>query len=389
MNKKVLLGISGGVDSTIAALLLKQQGYEVIGAFMKNFSETKSKLTGECSWREEKRMAQRICAQLNIPLLTIDGEEEYTNKVLSPMFKQYSKGRTPNPDIGCNTQIKFPLLLKKAKKLNCNFIATGHYAKIKKSFGSYGTFGCSRNTNKKSHKFLDIRKQGNSYLLQRGKDETKDQSYFLYQLPSKVLAKTLFPVGNLTKEEVRALAEKNNFPNYNKQSSRGICFVGKVPMQEFLKQKIEENSGLVLSPERKVLGTHKGLAFYTRGQRIGPRIGINFNEQAKHLTNQKWFVAKKEKNNILIIAPENHPSLLTKDVSITNFKTNLNKSSIPKSLKARYRHLGQIISGNLSFSKNKVKFIFNKPQKGIATGQHIVFYKGKTLIAGGIMHDSP
>ena len=183
---KVLLAMSGGVDSSIAAFLLKKQGYEVIGAFMKNWSDTKDPLTGKCAWRTERKMALKVASQLNISLITLDFEKEYRKDVIDKMFEKYKKGITPNPDIDCNQKIKFPLLLKAAKKMNINLIATGHYARVKKN-------------------------KNNIYELLRGKSEFKDQSYFLYKINQEELSHCLFPIGNYSKEEIREIANKNNF----------------------------------------------------------------------------------------------------------------------------------------------------------------------------------
>ena len=209
---KVLVAMSGGVDSSVAALMMKNKGYEVIGAFMKNWSDTKNDL-GECSWREERRIALQIASALDIPLITLDYEREYKKEVVDEMFKKYKKGITPNPDVDCNQKIKFPKLIQEAKKLGCDFIVTGHYSRIKKT--------------------------GNRFKLLRAKDETKDQSYFLFRINQNELANTLFPIGDYTKKEVREIAKKANFPNFNKKSTVGICFIGKVNLKDFLQKKLK------------------------------------------------------------------------------------------------------------------------------------------------------
>jgi len=247
-QKTVLLGLSGGVDSAVAALLLKKQGYKVIGAFMRNFSETKNKLTGECSWLEDKKDAQKIAAILNIPLVILNFEKEFKKYIIDPMFKSYNSGLTPNPDSLCNKIIKFPFLWKQAKKLKADYIATGHYIKkIKNKF---------------------------QYTLKIPKDKKKDQSYFLYELTQSDLQHSLFPVGNLTKKEVRKIAKQNKFPNHNKSSTKGICFVGKINMKTFLRQKIKPKPGNTKDPEDKIIGTHNGVMYYTIGERVGERLGF-------------------------------------------------------------------------------------------------------------------
>lgn len=352
-QKTVILGLSGGVDSSVAALLLKKQNYKVIGVFMKNFSDTKNPQTGECSWREEKRSAQKIAALLEIPLITIDYEKEYKNKVIKPMFRDYKKNLTPNPDILCNKMIKFPALWNLAKKFKADNIATGHYARIKKT--------------------------SKGYQILKGKDREKDQSYFLCELTQKDLSHTLFPVGNLTKTEVRTLAKKNKFPNWDKKGTSGICFVGKIDMKQFLKRKIKEKIGKVLSPEGETIGSHPGAMFFTIGERIGDKKGFEISRAYRKKFPGKLYVAEKV-NNALIIAPEKHPSLKKNKVFIKKFHLINPKEKIPKELKARIRHLGKLHAGKL---KSRHAFQFNKPIEGIAEGQSIVLYKGNQLIASG------
>ena len=217
--------MSGGVDSSVAALLLKKQGYEVIGAFMINWSDTKNKITGECAWRDEKRIAMKIAAKLGIKFITLNFEKLYKKDVVDVMFKNYQKGITPNPDIDCNNKIKFPLLIKEAKKLKCDFIATGHYARINHKGITFG-----------------VKNKNGKYDLLRAKDELKDQSYFLYRIKQKELKNILFPIGEHTKKEIREIAKKNNFPNYDKKSTTGICFIGKINLKEFLQKRIKSKT---------------------------------------------------------------------------------------------------------------------------------------------------
>ncbi len=354
-KQTILLGMSGGVDSSVAALLLKQRGYKVIGAFMKNFSDTKNKLTGECAWVEERKSAQKIAAILNIPLITLDYEDEYKKHVIDPMFRDYKKGITPNPDILCNTLIKFPFLWKAAKENEASLIATGHYARIKKT------------------------KQG--FQLLQGKDKHKDQSYFLSDLSQFDLEHTLFPLGNLTKEQVRAVAKKHKFPNWNKLGTRGICFVGKQDMQQFLKQRIKEKFGKVISSEGSVLGTHKGVSYYTIGQKVGEHIGIVI-KKPRGFEGTRFYVASKNiKKNELIVAPEGHPALLAKTVSLKKFHQVNPQEKAPARLNARIRHLGNLQKGTLTKRGSIYRFTFKKPQAALAPGQRLVFYKGRQLIA--------
>ncbi len=285
---RVIVAMSGGVDSSIAALLMKKKGCEVIGAFMKNWSATKNPLTHECSWKEDRKIAMKIAAKLEVPLITFDFEKEYKKHVVDEMFKNYKKAITPNPDIDCNQKIKFPLLWKAAKKLGADYIVTGHYARIKKG------------------------------KLFRAKDETKDQSYFLYRLSQKDLEHSLFPIGDYTKKKVREIARKNKFPNFDRKGTVGICFIGKINLKKFLQKRIKPKKGKILDPEGRIVGEHDGIYYYTIGQRIGPRFGIEI-EKGKGKKLKRWYVARKNlKKNEIIAAPESHPILYRKNIAIKN-----------------------------------------------------------------------
>jgi tRNA-specific 2-thiouridylase len=364
-NKTVLLAMSGGVDSSVAALLLKKQGYNVIGAFMKNWSDTKNYATGECNWKEELRYASQIASLLDIPIVVLDFEKEYKKIVVKQMFKDYKKGITPNPDILCNEKIKFPLLWKVAKKYKADYIVTGHYARIKRS--------------------------KNKYILLRGKDEMKDQSYFLYRLSQEDLSHSLFPIGDYTKLEIREIAKKNNFPNSEKKSTVGICFIGKINMKNFLQKKIKPKKGKILDPYGKIVGKHDGIYYYTIGQRLGPRHGIDISKESddkKFL--KRWYVAKKDvRKNIIIAAPENHNFLYRKEIIIQNphFITNKPSSNRVYKIHVRIRQVGELLPATLSYSRTKKRYhiILNKSVTGISQGQAIVLYKKNSpeVIGGG------
>jgi len=361
MNKKtVLLGMSGGVDSSVAALLLKKEGYNVIGAFMKNFSDTKNPLTEECLWVEEKKMAQKIASILKIPIITLDYEKLYKKKIIAPMIKKYSKDETPNPDISCNKLIKFPALKKKARELKVEYIATGHYAKITKT------------------------KKG--YKLMSSRDKTKDQSYFLYELTQNDLKHIIFPLENYTKKEVRKIAKRHKFPNWNKPGTKGICFVGKINMKDFLKKKIQKKPGKIISPDKKVIGSHPGTMYFTIGERVGLRQEIKINDSFRNKIKKRLYVADKMKNNILIVAPKQHPLLKRKKIIIKKIHLINKKQKIPKKgVKARIRNLGSFLSGRLKKHGEKYVFILEKPEEGIAPGQSLVLYNKEELIGGGII----
>lgn len=361
-KRTVLLGLSGGVDSAVAALLLKKEGYSVVGAFIKSFSETKSPITGRCSWREDYREAQKIAAILDIPLILFDFEREYTSQVIRPMLKAYQKGITPNPDIACNTLIKFPLLWKAAKKVNAEYIATGHYA-------------C-------------IQKKQRGYELHRGRDKNKDQSYFLAELTQKDLAHALFPLGPLTKRQVRKIAERKKFPNFDRQSSRGVCFMGNIPLKSFLKAQLGKKQGLVYNENRTIIGTHQGAHYYTIGERARPAIGIDIKKGTK--SQKRFFIAEKNmQKNELIIVPGGHPllqrsSFILKKIRWVNKKDRKNRLKVS----ARIRHLGELYPTLLKLKGNHGVFVTRKLM-GVAPGQSAVFYQGTRVVCSGeIMPES-
>jgi tRNA-specific 2-thiouridylase len=366
-KQRVLLAISGGVDSSVAALLLKKQGYEVMGAFMKNWSDTKNKITGECAWRGEREIAMKIAAQLDIPFATLDFEKEYKKQVVDEMFKLYSKGITPNPDIDCNQKIKFPLLWKAARKLKADYIATGHHVRVKND------------------------------QLYRGKDESKDQSYFLYRISKKDLKHTLFPIGGYTKVQIREIAKKNHFPNHNKKGTVGICFIGKINLKEFLKKRIPQKKGKILDPEGKVIGEHDGIYYYTIGQRLGPRYGINIDkskfDDKRNIS--RWYIARKDpKTNTIIAAPQNHPILYRKEITIKDFhlisdeiksfKKQAEKKTGIKVL-SRIRQVGELLPSKLIYDKGKFRVILNKAITGVSEGQAIVLYQKQKVLGGGVI----
>jgi len=356
-KQKVLIAMSGGVDSSVAALLLKKQGYEVVGAFMKNWSDTKDDL-GQCTWVGDRKMAMKIASQLNIPLITLDFEREYRKQVVDKMFKSYSKGITPNPDVDCNNKVKFPLLWEAAKSLGANFIATGHYARIK------------------NHELL------------RAKDESKDQSYFLYRLTQEDIEHSLFPIGELTKKQDREIAKKNKLPNFNRKSTTGICFIGKVNLKRFLQKKIKPKKGDILDPDGKITGQHDGIYYYTIGQRIGPRFGIEVNKG--HGKQERWYVARKNpRTNTIIAAPEGHSlnyrrEIIVKNAHWINKNFKIKRGDKIKVL-ARIRQVGELLPSILKYSNNKYKVTLNKPITGVSEGQAIVLYRGKICLGGGVI----
>ena len=384
---RVLVAMSGGVDSSVAAMLMKKKEFDVIGVFMKNYSDSKNEF-GECSWKDERKMAMKISSLLGIPLITLDFEKQYKKEVIKKMFQDYRKGITPNPDIDCNQKIKFPLLIKAMKKFGAEYLVTGHYSRIKSVSRGAGGQGDGGGIIE--------------YQLLRARDEMKDQSYFLYRLKQEELRYLKFPIGNFTKNQVREIARKNNFPNYDKKSTVGICFVGKVNLKDFLKKKIKPKKGKILSPEGKTIGGHDGIYYYTIGQRLGSRYGIEVskNTDDKRFL-KRWYVARKDaKTNIIIAAPENNPLLFRKEIFIKNAHW-INKGNLrltPKirsqmggrvgkkqnevKVLARIRQVGELLPCKIIFGK-KIKVILKKPITGISEGQAIVLYKGKKILGGG------
>lgn len=337
---KILVALSGGVDSAVALYLLKKQGYYVEAAFMKNFSE-KVNLKGECPWKEDRIMAYRVAAQLHVPIRTFNFEKEYNQKVVQYIFDTYKNGQTPNPDILCNNEIKFKLFLNKAKKLGFDQIATGHYVRVKKV--------------------------GNYYQLLKGLDPNKDQSYFLAGLNQNQLNSAIFPIGHLLKPKVRAIAKKAKLVNADRPDSQGICFIGKINLKTFLEQKIKPKKGNIFDTQGNKLGQHDGVWYYTIGQRKG-----------LSLPNGPWFVQKKDtKNNILFVAKEGESDLYSQQIHISDIHFLAQKYKLPLTAKAKIRYRQE--DQKITLHQNTIDF--EKPQKGVASGQTIAIYKNSQLIA--------
>ena len=346
-KQKVLVGMSGGVDSSVSAALLLEQGYEVIGAFMKNWSsDAENELQNECNWRDERRDAMRVAAQLDIPFLTFDFEKEYRRDVIDYMFREFEAGRTPNPDVMCNKYVKFDLFVKEAEKLGCDFIATGHYA----------------------------RREDGKILA--GKDKNKDQTYFLWAINPTVLPRVLFPIGDMDKPDVRVKAESLELDVAEKKDSVGICFVGEVNIAEFLKTRVKEEPGDIITTEGKVIGQHRGVNFYTIGQRHGLDVGGG---------TPYYVVAKRPKKRELVVSSNYHQGLYKKDlVAIQCNWFRIPESKFRCEARIRYRQDLQKCKVMMTDDGN-VRVEFKEPQRAVTPGQSIVFYDGEEMIGGGII----
>jgi tRNA-specific 2-thiouridylase len=343
-TKKVFVGMSGGVDSSVAALLLQQQDYEVVGCFIRGWYPSGL----HCSWREDRRDAMRICAKLGIPFITIDGEKEYKKEVVDYMVSEFKVGRTPNPDVMCNKHIKFGIFLNQAKKMGADFIATGHYVKIKNS------------------------------KISIAKDLNKDQSYFLWALNTKQIKDCLFPLGDLIKPEVKEIARKNHFATADKQESMGVCFIGEFDISDFLKRYIKPKKGKIITTEGVVVGEHEGVEFYTIGQRHGFSKGGGV----------PYYVVNKDiKKNILIVADKaREEDFYKKEIELEKINWLAGKAPTQsKTYQARIRYRQPLQNCRLETKKGKVLVKFSKPQRAVTPGQSVVIYSGKEMLGGGVI----
>ncbi len=394
--KKVIIGLSGGVDSSVSALLLKQQGYEVIGLFMKNWHDETVTISDDCPWLDDSNDAMLIAEKLEIPFQTVDLSEQYHSRIIDYMFNEYENGRTPNPDVLCNREIKFDIFLKIALDLGADYIATGHY--------------CQVNKINKDNKEI--------YRLIVGADEKKDQSYFLCQLNQKQLSKAIFPIGHLTKSDVRDIAKKNDLITADKKDSQGLCFVGKVKLPDFLKQRLTPKKGKVIkidsesvkqeidlnevkskekqlellsspfsfsSDDGEEIGEHHGAYYYTVGQRKGLNIG-GFSEPL--------FVLETDvsRNLIYVGMGESHPALYKKALFVKSNEIHWIREDLKiienekMNVEFRIRYRQPLQSGTIYRFKKGLYILFDKPISSVTSGQFVSWYIDDELIGSGTIN---
>ena len=393
--KRVVVGLSGGVDSSVAAYLLQQQGYEVIGLFMKNWHDDSVTISNECPWLEDSNDALLVAEKLGIPFQTVDLSEQYKEKIVDYMFNEYEKGRTPNPDVLCNREIKFDVFMKIALSLDADFVATGHY--------------CQKSEIEVGGKMI--------YQLKAGADNNKDQSYFLCQLSQEQLAKALFPIGNLTKPEVREIAAEMDLITAEKKDSQGLCFIGKVRLPEFLQQKLQPKSGLIVqidkndpvyqiakpeglsleeslafdankikyTPEMgKVVGKHQGAHYFTIGQRKGLNVGGT--------TDPLFIIATDvETNTIYTGLTSQHPGLFRKALFIANSELHWVRTDLALAnghsmeVMARIRYRQPLQKATLYQFETGMYVAFEEPQSAITEGQFVAWHIDDELIGSGVI----
>ena len=394
--KRVIVGLSGGVDSSVAAYLLKKQGYEVIGLFMKNWHDDSVTISNECPWLDDSNDAMLVANKLGIPFQTVDLSEQYKEKIVDYMFAEYERGRTPNPDVLCNREIKFDVFLKIALDLGADYVATGHY--------------CRKGI---------IEKDGETiYQLLAGKDGNKDQSYFLCQLSQEQLSKTLFPIGELTKPEVRAIAAELNLTTADKKDSQGLCFIGKVRLPEFLQQKLKPKEGVIIevseeesiysemtpvfnskeeelaylsrkikysSDDGKVVGQHQGAHYFTKGQRKGLAVGG---------TPEPLFVIETDVIDNIIYTGQgkSHPGLLKKALFVTEDELHWVRPDLAleegqiMDVEARIRYRQPLQNALLHKVKGGLYVEFENYQSAITEGQFVAWYRGEELVGSGVIY---
>ncbi len=356
-NTRVVVGMSGGVDSSVTALLLKEQGYDVIGIFMKNWDDTDE--LGYCTATEDYKDVALVADQIGIPYYSVNFEKEYHDRVFTYFLDEYKKGRTPNPDVMCNKEIKFKAFLDYAMDLGADYVATGHYARVERDA------------------------EGVTHLL-RGVDSNKDQTYFLSQLSQEQLSKAMFPLGEIEKSEVREIAERANLATAKKKDSTGICFIGERDFKDFLMNYLPAKSGEMRTLDGEVVGQHDGLMYYTIGQRKGLGIG-----GSKDGTNEPWFAIGKDlQENVLYVGQGYENEHLYADtLEASDFFFTRNADEFPREFRSmaqfRYRQEAVPVTVYLDESRTKARVVFDEAARAITPGQAIVLYDGDECLGGG------
>ena len=354
MKKRVVLGMSGGVDSSVAAILLKEQGYEVIGVFMKNWDEEDE--NGVCMADEDYKDVVSVAEQLGIPYYSINFVKEYWERVFEYFLSEYRLARTPNPDVMCNKEIKFKAFLEYAEKLGADYIATGHYARL-------------------------IEDKNGQKIMLKGIDDNKDQTYFLSGLTQKQLEKVLFPLGDYKKSEIREIAKKYDLKTANKKDSTGICFIGERNFNEFLSKYIPAQKGNIVDINGKQLGIHNGLMYYTIGQRKGIGLG-----NSKDGTGEPYFVVdKKLETNELVVAQGDDKLLYSKALIANNFNF-INSIEFPFECGVKFRYRQKDVKAVITkINDEEYRIDFEEPQRAVTLGQIAVIYNGDICLGGGII----
>lgn len=342
---KVYVGMSGGVDSSLTAALLKEQGYDVTGVYMKNWTQDMPGM--RCPWADDLADAKRVAVQLGIDFKVFDFENEYKHKVVDYMIEEYKRGRTPNPDIMCNQEVKFKLFLEAALEDGADMIATGHYARVEDG------------------------------VLKQAKDTNKDQTYFLYRVTGEALKKTLFPLGGFTKPEVREMAKARGLFTAGKKDSQGICFVGKIGIRDFLSQYVTQTPGDIIDKKTgKKLGMHDGAIFYTLGQRHGLDVGGGL----------PYYVVGKDMNkNEVYVTTDLADDTLWKETIVLNEVHWINAAPNEGTYRVRVRHRAPLVEAKLTFDGNETRLTLTDPERAVAAGQSVVIYDNENCLGGGIV----
>ncbi|MDO9422333.1 MAG: tRNA 2-thiouridine(34) synthase MnmA [Herminiimonas sp.] len=366
-KKRVVIGMSGGVDSSVSAWLLKEQGYEVIGLFMKNWEDDDD--SEYCSTRQDWIDAVSVADVVGVDIEAVNFASEYKDRVFAEFLREYQAGRTPNPDVLCNAEIKFKAFLDHAMHLGADMIATGHYARVREVASGPNV--------------------GQTQLL-KAVDASKDQSYFLHRLNQAQLSKTLFPLGEIRKTEVRKIAEQLKLPNATKKDSTGICFIGERPFRDFLNRYLSYQPGPMKTPDGAIVGEHVGLSFYTLGQRKGIGLGGMKTHKNTDGNSDPWYVARKDvaTNTLYIVQGHDHPWLLSSELSAGQMSWVAGTAPDMEELSAKTRYRQADVACTQHTSSDSFSLNFEIPQWAVTPGQSAVLYDGDVCLGGGIINAS-